>query len=143
MSSDPEVLEGEVLPASTTSLARPRGTNPGDDLAERVREHVEKASLQMELRWKEEKEQREKWDEEDKLESQRVKLTAMIAAGVLGEGAASVRMRADQLASMACEYADAILRELPKYMLRDKQRRTAEREHLAREEAAKAAAKVG
>jgi hypothetical protein len=129
----PRKAEGEVV-----ALARPRGQAPGGEVVEQIRQHVEKASLAMELRWEEERKLREKWDEEDKLEGHRVTLTAMIAAGVLGEGAAGNRMRSDQLAQMACEYADAILRELPKYIHRDKLRREAERKSIAAEEAAKA-----
>jgi hypothetical protein len=136
------VENGAVHQGEVVALARPRGFEP-NDVGEQVRAHVEKASLAMELRWEEERKAREKWDEEDKLEAQRVRLTAMIAAGILGEGAASVRARADQLASMACEYADAILKELQKYVHRDKLKREAERKavseaiRLAAEEAAK------
>jgi hypothetical protein len=108
---------------------------------EQVRQHVEKATLTMELRWKEEKELREKWDEEDKVEQHRVTLTAMLAAGILGEGAAGNRLRADQVAHMSCEYADAILKELAKYFHRDKVKRAAER--AAAEAAIAAAVKQG
>jgi hypothetical protein len=114
-------VEAEIVDEPhETALARPRSQ---DDAAEQIRMHVEKASLAMQLRWEEERKQRETWDEDDKLEAHRVRLTATLAAGIIGEGAASVRPRADQVASMACEYADAILKELKKYIHRDKEAR--------------------
>ena len=113
-----------------SGLARPLGyqaEDPGEKVRRVVEAQLGKARAAMELRWEDERKLREKWNAEDKLEHQRVKLTAMIAGAVISEGMAGVRMRSDQVASMACEYADEILKELAKYHLRDQKKREAER----------------
>lgn len=122
---DAEEVVPEVVPAG---LAR------RDPDVERVTEHVERAAQKvadrMEARWAEEKAEREKWAEEDKLEEQFVRVASLIASGLIGEGAVSVRMTAKQVAEKAVEHAEALLDELhvaiPKRKARYAARKAAE-----------------
>lgn len=79
-----------------------------------MKQAVAHASAQMELKWQKEKDEREKWKADDLRAITRMKIAAMVAGSMIGEGAAGVRQRADQIAAHAVEIADAVLIELEK-----------------------------
>lgn len=108
--SRPRRVTGSVErePPQSTALAAP-GQFEG-----KLQDELEKLRLNMELKWEEERRARERYKEEDMQDNFRNRVTAMLAAAVLSEGAAGQRPRADQLAAMAVEYADAVLAELRK-----------------------------
>jgi hypothetical protein len=98
----------EREPAQTSALAAP------GQFESKLNDELEKLRLNMELKWEAERKERERFKEEDMQDNFRNRVTAMMAAAVLSEGAAGQRPRADQLAAMAVEYADAVLVELRK-----------------------------
>lgn len=74
-----------------------------------LREAVERTALQMQLKWEEERKERDRWKVEDKEDSFYARLVAQLAAAILSEGSVGTRPRSDQVASMAVEYADAVM----------------------------------
>lgn len=95
-------------PQSTSALVLP------SQVETKLQDELEKLRLNMELKWEEERKKRDEWKAEDAQDNFRNRVTAMLAAAILSEGAAGNRPRADQLATMAVEYADAVLLELRK-----------------------------
>lgn len=77
-----------------------------------VAAQVRAASAQLELTWAKERIERAKWDAEDRVDMFYARLVAQMAAAWVAEGAAGTRPRADQIASHAVEYADAVMAKL-------------------------------
>jgi hypothetical protein len=83
--------------------------DPAVAAARKAAAHV---AAQMQVRWDEERRERERWKVEDKQDSFYARLVAQMAAAVLGESAMGNRPKAPALAGLAIEYADAIMAEL-------------------------------
>lgn len=117
-----DALLGDELPeAFSGNGSRRRAGVPGAEstaiaLPGQLRDHMsrefENLQLKMDKKWEEERRERDKWNSEDKLEMHRVRITAMMAAAIISEGAVGTRPRSDQVADMAVEYADAVLARL-------------------------------
>jgi hypothetical protein len=107
-------------PRRVTGTIEPDTESSGSALAlpgqfeTKLNDELEKLRLHMELKWERETKERERFKAEEIQDNFRNRVTSMMAAAILSEGAASNRLRADQLASMAVEYADAVLAELRK-----------------------------
>ena len=107
MSDPEEVIEPEIVAEEETGLAVFEEEQP--EAVRRMREAVEHVETRMKLQWEQEKQERTKWKKQDIRMNARMRLTAMIAGSILGEGAMGSRPRADQVADMAVEFADAVM----------------------------------
>ncbi len=105
MAVDPEVLEGEPEDEPSSALARPLHIDN-----DRLRSDLEKLKLSMQASLEADR----KATKEDRLETHRVRITAMMAAAIISEGAVGQRPTKQMVARMACEYADEVLSELRK-----------------------------
>ena len=79
-----------------------------------LRAAVEKTALQMQLKWEEERKERERWKSEDRDDTFYARLVAQLAAAILSEGSVGTRPRSDQVATMAVDYADAVMDAIKK-----------------------------
>jgi hypothetical protein len=100
----------EVMPDDETQTLAVRaermgGVSAAEDAAQRIAD-------KMKLQWEAERAEREKWKAEDRWERFHERVCAMMASGIIAEGAAGVRPRASALADMALEYADCIVGKL-------------------------------
>lgn len=93
----------------TSTLARAVEVSTGEQDLNASLRHLKTA---MELKWEQERREREKWKEEDKQDNFYARIVAMLAAAIISEGAVGTRPRSDQVACMAIEYADAIMLKL-------------------------------
>lgn len=111
MSGEPEVLEPEVVEAVPMSNGRGlalREPSPEHNVAAQVQH----AATQLENKWMKEREERAKWDEQDRQDAFYARLVAMLASAVVAEGAVGVAPRAAQVADKAVDYADAVMEKL-------------------------------
>lgn len=108
-----DVIDVEVVEQSTTSHGLAvRSAVP--DAARAMEEAAAKVALQMELKWEEERKERERWKLEDKRDAFYARLVAQMAAACLAEGAVGVRPKPEHVAELAVSMANAVMVELDK-----------------------------
>lgn len=93
-------------------MVRYMDEDPNVRAAKQMMDH---ASAKLQLKWEQEKLDREKWKADDLRVQTRYKIAAMVAGSMIGEGAMGNRQRADQIAKQAVEIADAVLVQLEKH----------------------------
>jgi hypothetical protein len=108
---------GEVIDVEVDSV--PDGQRLGvpemvPDAVRAMQAAAEKVKLQMDAKWEEERRERDRWKLEDKRDAFFARLVSHMAAAVISEGAAGVRPKPQHVASMAVEYANAVMEEIDK-----------------------------
>src|SRR5262249_42531297 len=102
-SSDLAVVRCRAMSSNGAALAivpeRDEGAAP-----EHLKRELYRLQQAMELRWADERAERDRWTQEDKQDNFRNRLIAMLASAMLGEGAMGARPTKQQVSSMAIEY---------------------------------------